>query len=452
MWAHIRANLWLLLLTVVICCVIYPAAVWVVAQTVFHNQAQGSLINAKGEPVSDPKEAVGSRLIAQQFNSAWFFLPRPSAASYNAAASGGSNYGASNPKLRGRVAQQLGPIVRYTEAYQKAHPKADGSAPDPQGDIKDWYKVQTAPTEAGKEKRDLFSEWATNNSTLAQAWATGTPSIKDYILQWAKDHPDVIADWKKDNPDVKTDPGADALVAYFFKSYSKEHFGQWPTVEGLSDVTTKITAWAKTHPEVATKWKAANPDAKDEPKDADLVAFFYQDYPQNSKDWPAPESGEWVDADQKAVVKPDAADSDIQSTFFDTWMTEQVAAKKLDPLKDFEQVPADMVTASGSGLDPDISLANAQYQKDTVASAYAGKLASDYVGQDANKALTDDAKKKLQDELTTKLTPQIGGIVDKLLGDLAYRPMFGLTGDKPLVNVLELNVRLQSEAAKIKVP
>jgi K+-transporting ATPase ATPase C chain len=159
-----------------------------------------------------------------------------------------------------------------------------------------------------------------------------------------------------------------------------------------------------------------------------------------------------VDADQKQIVKPDAADSDVQSTFFDTWLTEQVQAKTLDPLKDFVQVPADMVTTSGSGLDPDISLANAVYQKDNVVPAYAGKLAADYVGQDADKGLTDEAKKKLQDELTEKLTPKIGAIVDKLLGDLAYRPMFGLTGDKPLVNVLQLNLRLQSEAAKIKVP
>ncbi len=450
--AHIRANLWLLFLTVVICCVLYPLSVWAVGQVVFHNQAQGSLIDKDGNPTSDEKAAVGSTLIAQSFNSAWFFQARPSAASYNAAASGGSNFGASNPKLRGRVAQQLGPIVRYTEAFQKAHPKADGGAPNPQDDIKAWFKAQTAPTEAGKDKRDLFTEWATNNPTLAGVWATGTPSIKDYILQWAKDHPDVIADWKKDNADVKTDPGADALVVYFFKSYGKEHFGQWPTQEGLSDVTTKIAAWAKAHPDVATKWKAANPDAKDDPKDADLVAFFYQDYPQNPKDWPALDSGEWVDGDQKQIVKPDAADSDIQSTFFDMWMTEQTQAKKLDPLNDFVQVPADMVTTSGSGLDPDISLANAVYQKDNVVPAYAGKLAADYVGQDANKGLTDEAKKKLQDGLTEKLTPQVGAIVDKLLGDLAYRPMFGLTGDKPLVNVLQLNLRLQSEAAKIKVP
>jgi len=48
-------------------------------------------------------------------------------------------------------------------------------------------------------------------------------------------------------------------------------------------VTTKIAGWAKDHPDVAKKWKAANPDAKDDPKDADLVAFFYQDYPRTRR-------------------------------------------------------------------------------------------------------------------------------------------------------------------------
>src|ERR1035438_9970683 len=132
MLAHLRANLWLLVLTLAICCVFYPAAVWVVGQLFFHNAAQGSLIDANGDSTSDPTKAVGSKLIAQQFNSAVFFQPRPSATSptaYNAAASGGSNLGASSPKLRGRVAQLLGAIARYSKAYKDKHKNSDGSEP-----------------------------------------------------------------------------------------------------------------------------------------------------------------------------------------------------------------------------------------------------------------------------------------------------------------------------------
>ena len=361
---HLRANLWLLVLSVVISCVLYPGAVWVVGWLFFHNAAEGSLVDKDGKPTTDSSKAVGSSQIAQPFSSAWLFQPRPSAASYNGAASSGSNYAASNPKLRGRVASQLGTISRYTQAhqdawaaaYQKANPGEKApSPPSPQDDVTAWFKAQA------EAKRDLFTEWANNNSTLAGAWATGTASIQDYILQWAKDHPDVVAAWKKDNKDSPkalgaADPtkqlGAGDLVGYFFSSFEKEHFAKWPTSEAIS-------AWAKDHPAILTRWKAANAD-KGDPTDDDLTTFFPDDSAKNPGDWPAAKADEWVDVAQKAVVKPDAPqDSDIEQTFFDTWYTEQFKAGSLKP-EDFRQVPADMVMASGSGLDPDITLANAR--------------------------------------------------------------------------------------------
>ena len=82
MTAHLRANLWLLVLTVLLCSVLYPLVLLGIGQTVFHDKAQGSLLtDASGNP-------IGSRLIAQPFTADEYFQPRPSAASYNAAASG----------------------------------------------------------------------------------------------------------------------------------------------------------------------------------------------------------------------------------------------------------------------------------------------------------------------------------------------------------------------------
>ena len=49
------------------------------------------------------------------------------------------------------------------------------------------------------------------------------------------------------------------------------------------------------------------------------------------------------------------------------------------PDADLEPVPADMVMASGSGLDPDITLANALWQLDRVAPAWAKKTNGDEV-------------------------------------------------------------------------
>jgi K+-transporting ATPase ATPase C chain len=90
MLAHLRANLWLLVLTVLLGSVLYPLVLWAVGQTVLHDQAQGSLLtDAEGK-------VIGSRLIAQPFTADEYFQPRPSAVSYNGAASGALNWGANN--------------------------------------------------------------------------------------------------------------------------------------------------------------------------------------------------------------------------------------------------------------------------------------------------------------------------------------------------------------------
>src|SRR5690349_17288725 len=102
---HLRANLLLVGLSLAICCVAYPLALWVFGQVAFPTSANGSLLTAKNPDGTD--RVVGSSLIAQPFAGNEYFWPRPSAASYNAAAAGGSNWGANNPKLRDRVAQQL---------------------------------------------------------------------------------------------------------------------------------------------------------------------------------------------------------------------------------------------------------------------------------------------------------------------------------------------------------
>src|SRR5262249_40907614 len=99
--AHLRANLILLLRTLVIWCVLYPLALLVVGRVCFPANAAGSLMDG---PDGSP---VGSRLVAQEFKGDEWFQPRPSAGSYNASASSGSNWAASNPRLRDRIARQL---------------------------------------------------------------------------------------------------------------------------------------------------------------------------------------------------------------------------------------------------------------------------------------------------------------------------------------------------------
>ena len=61
MWRILSKSILLLSVSVLICCVLYPLALWAVGQTLFPFQANGSIINGPdGKP-------VGSRLIAQPF-------------------------------------------------------------------------------------------------------------------------------------------------------------------------------------------------------------------------------------------------------------------------------------------------------------------------------------------------------------------------------------------------
>ena len=75
---------------------IYSLAMTGIAQVLFNGQANGSLINLNGQ-------VVGSSLIGQQFTNSTYFHGRPSANSYAADNSAGSNLAPSNQALIDRV-------------------------------------------------------------------------------------------------------------------------------------------------------------------------------------------------------------------------------------------------------------------------------------------------------------------------------------------------------------
>jgi len=113
-------------LTMVICCLLYPLVILAIGQTLMSNSANGSIVS------NDRSEIVGSKLIAQKFDQAKYFWPRPSAVDYNASAAGGSNMSPTNPKLRERAKALLAKFKASTNAPIPADlVTASGSGLDP---------------------------------------------------------------------------------------------------------------------------------------------------------------------------------------------------------------------------------------------------------------------------------------------------------------------------------
>lgn len=105
-------------LLTVICGVFYPYAVTGIGKVAFSEQAEGSLVSHGGQ-------VVGSSLIGQAFTSPKYFWGRPSATApmpNNGAASGGSNFGLTNPAL-------LDAVKGRVEALKAADPGNSAAIP-----------------------------------------------------------------------------------------------------------------------------------------------------------------------------------------------------------------------------------------------------------------------------------------------------------------------------------
>lgn len=85
----------------------YPLLIWGIGQAMPENAA--------GFPIRKDEKLIGFQNIGQKFTQAKYFWGRPSAVDYNAAATGGSNLGPSNPK-------HLADVKQRQEDFLKAHP------------------------------------------------------------------------------------------------------------------------------------------------------------------------------------------------------------------------------------------------------------------------------------------------------------------------------------------
>jgi K+-transporting ATPase ATPase C chain len=251
------------------------------------------------------------------------------------------------------------------------------------GDVEGWFHKDRFAGKPG-----IVAQWAERHLNLAEDWVKATgdavkerwgkeTTAESFVAQWRQDFPSLYEAWRRDEPRADVSSTTE-LAAGFFRMFSAAHPGRFPYL--------------------------GDGEVKGAPKRKKLYAV-------------------------KAAREVDDDQNEVQKVFFDMWRQEHLDV-------DLLEVPGDMVTASASGLDPHITLKNAEYQaRWRVADAWVDKIVKD------GKLQAGEARRK---EIWAKAHDRIVNFVK----DRAAPPLGGLAG-VPLVNVVEVNVALPGEMEKL---
>ena len=125
---NILPALKLTVLFIILFMVVYPFFIWLIAKA--------SPNKGNGETMSVNNKIVGYKLLGQSFTDDKYFNSRPSAVAYNAAGSGGSNKGPSNPEYLKQVQDRLDSFLVHNPSVKKEEVPAElitasGSGLDP---------------------------------------------------------------------------------------------------------------------------------------------------------------------------------------------------------------------------------------------------------------------------------------------------------------------------------
>jgi len=99
-------------LTMIIFGILYPLFITGIAKLVAPN-------GGKGEDITVNGKVVGFELIGQKFDDARYFNSRPSAVDYNAASTGGSNKGPTNPDYLAQVQARIDTFLIHNPTIKK---------------------------------------------------------------------------------------------------------------------------------------------------------------------------------------------------------------------------------------------------------------------------------------------------------------------------------------------
>lgn len=127
MLQQLRASIVSVLILTLVTGIAFPFVIFGLGKAVFPRQAEGSLIRVNGQ-------VVGSELLGQSFATPGYFHPRPSANSYAADNSGGTNLAPTSKKLMEGIHSgkkddpgDYDGIKDLAAAYRKESIQADGS-------------------------------------------------------------------------------------------------------------------------------------------------------------------------------------------------------------------------------------------------------------------------------------------------------------------------------------
>jgi potassium-transporting ATPase KdpC subunit len=187
-FSHIRGAVVSTLLLAVVCCGLYPLIVFGIAQLLFRDQANGSLI------VSADGSVRGSKLLGQAFSDPKYFHPRPSAAGngYDAANSGASNLGPTSQKLNDAVKDRIAAYRTENGLNADAAVPADavtasGSGLDPHISLRNAELQIPRVAESRGLSEDKVRELVEQNTDGRDLGVFGDPGVNVLQLNLALD-------------------------------------------------------------------------------------------------------------------------------------------------------------------------------------------------------------------------------------------------------------------------